>query len=181
MPYGNFYYGKNGFLFKKNGTIGGRYNPSLATICNQPQNVFNKYVYGAGVGASSTAQRRAKLIHAYKGCPQTCGQGQKRLGLYIRGGTNAAALNWTLNNGCPVGVSPEYCTIAEEIPLAPGFYYICDNPSDECGTINTLTINPVSTGNCDVTENVYLQEGLYKICNNPTQCGGNSITVKTIL
>jgi len=101
MTYGNFYYGKTGFYFKKNGAIGARYNPPLGSICNAPQNVNNRYIPGSGVGASSTSQRRAKLINAYKTAPQTCGQCQTRLGVYAQGGSNMYALNWNLNNGCP--------------------------------------------------------------------------------
>jgi hypothetical protein len=66
MPYGNFYYGKTGFFFKKSNAIGNRVNPSLGAICNQPQDVNNRYIPGAGVGASSTAQRRAKAFRAYR-------------------------------------------------------------------------------------------------------------------
>ena len=101
MPYGNFYYGKNGFFFKKSGTTGARYNPSIGAICNQPQDINNRYVPGSGVGASGTAQRRAKMIQAYKTAPQMCGQSPTRLGLYSSGGSNMYALNWNLNNGCP--------------------------------------------------------------------------------
>jgi hypothetical protein len=64
MTYGNFYYGKKGFLFKKQTAGGAKWVQPLATICNQPQNIYNKYVPGSGVGASSTATRRAKLLYA---------------------------------------------------------------------------------------------------------------------
>jgi hypothetical protein len=100
MPYGNFYYGKAGFFYKKSGATGARYNPSLAAICNQPQDVNNRYVPGAGVGASSTAQRRAMLINAYRTVPQGCGEGPQRLGIFAKGGSNACALNWGLYGGC---------------------------------------------------------------------------------
>jgi len=100
MPYGNFYYGKQGFLFKKSGAIGSRYNPSLGAICNQPQDVNNRYVPGSGIGASSTSQRRAKLNHSYRTASQGCGQCVTRLGLYAQGGSNNYALNWGLNSGC---------------------------------------------------------------------------------
>jgi hypothetical protein len=99
MPYGNFYYGKTGFFYKKSGAIGARYNPSLGAICNQPQDINNRYVPGSGVGASSTAQRRAKLIQAYRSKPaavQKYGQGPQRLGVFAQGGSNAYALNWVL-------------------------------------------------------------------------------------
>ena len=100
MPYGNFYYGKNGFFYKKSGATGARYNPSLGAICNQPQDVNNRYVPGAGVGASSVAQRRAMLINAYRTVPQGCGEGPQRLGVFAKGGSNAYALNWGLYGGC---------------------------------------------------------------------------------
>jgi hypothetical protein len=64
MPNGQFWYGPYGFMFKKSGGGGARRNPRYGMICNQPQNVNNKYVPGAGVGATSVAVRRAKLIHA---------------------------------------------------------------------------------------------------------------------
>ena len=46
MTYGNFYFGKDGFLYKKHQKIGARKNPPIGIICNQPQNVWNKYVSG---------------------------------------------------------------------------------------------------------------------------------------
>ena len=83
MPYGNFYYGKNGFFFKKSGLVGGRKNPSIGSICNQPQDVNNKYVPGSGVGGNSIATRRAKLIRATS-CNknQQCGKFFTYLGSY---------------------------------------------------------------------------------------------------
>jgi len=100
MPYGNFYYGKTGFFFKKSGAIGNRRNPSLGAICNQPQDVNNRYVPGSGVGASGIAQRRAKLIQAYRTVPQSCRNGPERLGVFAQGGSNMYALNWSLYSGC---------------------------------------------------------------------------------
>ena len=100
MPYGNFYYGKTGFFFKKSGAIGNRRNPSLGAICNQPQDINNRYIPGSGVGASGTAQRRAKLIHSYRTAPQSCGNGPDRLGVFAQGGSNMYSLNWTLYSGC---------------------------------------------------------------------------------
>jgi hypothetical protein len=98
MPYGNFYYGKTGFFFKKSGATGARYNPSLGAICNQPQDVNNRFVPGSGVGASSTAQRRAKLIQAYRTVAQKDGKGPQHLGVFAQGGSNMYALNWGLYN-----------------------------------------------------------------------------------
>jgi hypothetical protein len=83
MPYGNFYVGKDGFFYKKMTGGGNRRNFSIDAICNQPQNVFNKYVPGAGVGASNIMNRRAKLIRATS-CNknQQCGRFFTQLGLY---------------------------------------------------------------------------------------------------
>ena len=64
MSNGSFYFGKNGFLFKKNTGVGNRRNPKLGLICNQPQDVNNTYVAGSGVGGTSVATRRAKKYHA---------------------------------------------------------------------------------------------------------------------
>jgi len=66
MPYGNFYYGKGGFQFKKMTGGGARRNFAIGAICNQPQDIYNSYVPGAGVGGTSIATRRAKLIRATK-------------------------------------------------------------------------------------------------------------------
>ena len=79
---GQFWYGTNGFLYKKKGGAGGRRNPAYGLICNQPQNIWNKYISGAGVGASSVANRRAKLIHSTS-CNknQVCGQFYRNLSM----------------------------------------------------------------------------------------------------
>lgn len=87
--YGQFWFGGNsfpGFLYKKNNGVGGRrstqFTPGGTTICNQPNEFWNKYTPGSGVGASSVATRRAKMIHAttcYSG--QTCGSFYIQLGL----------------------------------------------------------------------------------------------------
>ena len=83
MPYGNFYYGKDGFFFKKMTGGSVRHNPSIGLICNQPQDVNNRYVSGSGVGASNIANRRAKLLHASKyKINYQAGQIISRLGLY---------------------------------------------------------------------------------------------------
>jgi len=65
---GSFWYGGNkfpGFYFKKNTGVGGRkstlFTAGGTTICNQPNEFWNKYRPGTGgIGASSTANRRAK-------------------------------------------------------------------------------------------------------------------------
>ena len=58
MPFGNFYYGKDGFFFKRMGGAGGRKNPVVR--CNGPIDLNNRYVAGSGVGASSISNRRAR-------------------------------------------------------------------------------------------------------------------------
>jgi len=67
MTYGNFYFGQNGFFYKKKSS-GSRRNPSIGLICNQPQNIWNQYVSGSGVGGHSIATRRAALLRANKPC-----------------------------------------------------------------------------------------------------------------
>jgi hypothetical protein len=71
MPYGNFYFGKDGFFYKKMGGAGGRKNPALGIICNAPQDLNNRYIVGATVGASSMANRRAMRLRAST-CSQFC-------------------------------------------------------------------------------------------------------------
>jgi hypothetical protein len=71
MAYGNFYFGKDGFLYKKNGAIGTRRNFALALICNQPTDINNKYVSGSGVnGAVSSTNYaiRRKMIRNSGNC-----------------------------------------------------------------------------------------------------------------
>ena len=83
MTNGNFYVGKGGFAYKRMGGGGNRRNFPLGIITGIPANVNNKYVPGAGVGASSIANRRAKLIRATICNPnQPCGKFYTRLGLY---------------------------------------------------------------------------------------------------
>jgi hypothetical protein len=83
MTNGNFYVGKGGFAYKRMAGGGGRKNQPLGLITGIPANVNNKYVPGAGVGASSVANRRAKLIRATN-CTGNyqCGRFYTRLGLY---------------------------------------------------------------------------------------------------
>jgi uncharacterized repeat protein (TIGR02543 family) len=66
---GQFWYGSTtnfpGFLYKKNVGVGGRrstkMNPGGGVTCNSSTDLYNKYKPGGGgVGASSTANRRAK-------------------------------------------------------------------------------------------------------------------------
>jgi hypothetical protein len=83
MPYGQLWYGTNGFLYKKNGGAGGRKNPPYGLICGRPTNLYNRYTPGSGVGGTSTSVRRAKNRIATK-CigKQKCNISYTRLGLY---------------------------------------------------------------------------------------------------
>ncbi len=101
--YGQFWFGGNsfpGFLFKRNLGAGARrstqFVPGGSTISNQPNEFWNKYTPGAGVGASSVATRRAKMIHATsctngKQCGKfytQLGQDQIRASIYNNPGSN---------------------------------------------------------------------------------------------
>lgn len=86
--YGQFWFGGNtfpGFLYKKNLGVGTRrstrFTPGGTTVTNQPNEFWNKYTPGSGVGASSVASRRAKMIHATS-CDrsQQCGKFLSQLG-----------------------------------------------------------------------------------------------------
>ena len=97
MPNGSFYVGKGGFQYKRQAGGGNRKNPSIGLITGLPADVNNKYVPGAGVGASSIATRRAKLIHSTSCTAQyPCNRLYSKLGLQMSGGSNAYALNWGL-------------------------------------------------------------------------------------
>lgn len=97
MPYGNFYVGKGGFQYKRSGGGGNRKNPPFGLITGVYADVNNTYVPGAGVGASSIATRRAKLLRSTI-CTQQypCSKSYSRLGLQMSGGSNQYALNWGL-------------------------------------------------------------------------------------
>ncbi len=58
---GSFYFGQYGFLYKKQTGVGARRSSAYATNYNHPEYLYNKYqVGGSGVGAQTTANRRAK-------------------------------------------------------------------------------------------------------------------------
>ena len=95
MPNGSFYVGRGGFQYKRMGGGGNRKNPAYGLITGIPADVNNKYVPGAGVGASSIATRRAKLLRSTVCTEQyPCNQSYSRLGLQMSGGSNRYALNW---------------------------------------------------------------------------------------
>jgi hypothetical protein len=97
MPNGSYWVGRGGFNYKRSGGGGNHRIFSLGAIANRPQDVNNKYVPGAGVGASSIATRRAKLLHSTVCSDQyPCSKSYSRLGLQSSGGSNDYALNWYL-------------------------------------------------------------------------------------
>ena len=89
---GQFWYGRStnfpGFLYKKNTGVGARKSTKMApggnTTCNGPTYIYNKYNPGnTGIGAQSTAVRRAKNIKAAVCGPKIpCGQFYNYLGRY---------------------------------------------------------------------------------------------------
>jgi hypothetical protein len=88
---GQFWYGSSvnfpGFLYKKNLGVGARrctlMNPGGNLYCNKSRHLYNSYRPGTGgVGASSTAQRRAKNRLATVCGDNKCGQFYNYLGLY---------------------------------------------------------------------------------------------------
>jgi hypothetical protein len=102
MPNGSFWVGKGGFNYKRSGGGGNRRNFALGLITNQPADVNNTYVPGAGVGASSIATRRAKMRQATINTPQyPYNRMFNRLGLQAGGGSNDFAYNWYFNDVYP--------------------------------------------------------------------------------
>jgi hypothetical protein len=88
---GNFWYGKNinfpGFLYKKNLGVAGRKSTKMGAggniTCNNSTYLYNKYKPGTGgVGASGTANRRAKNRHATVCNSQNCFPCYTSLGQY---------------------------------------------------------------------------------------------------
>jgi hypothetical protein len=83
---GAFSYGKDGFLYKKNGNVGARrstkFNPGGNSNSNASNYSYNKYSPGnSGIGGQSIAVRRAKNKHAVICSPnQPCGEFYNSLG-----------------------------------------------------------------------------------------------------
>uniref|UniRef100_A0A6C0D690 Uncharacterized protein n=1 Tax=viral metagenome TaxID=1070528 RepID=A0A6C0D690_9ZZZZ len=99
MPNGNFWVGAGGFNYKRSSGAGARRNFALGVITGIPANVDNKYVPGAGVGASSIANRRARLIRSTSCTGRyPCNRSFARLGLQHNGNANNYAVNWYLND-----------------------------------------------------------------------------------
>lgn len=89
--YGNFWYGNRtnfpGFLYKKNVGVGARrstkFGPGGNITCNKQVYLYNKFKPGTGgVGAISTANRRAKNRLATVCQGNQCGQFYTYLGRY---------------------------------------------------------------------------------------------------
>jgi len=106
--YGQFWFGGStfpGFLFKKNVGVGGRrstqFTPGGTTICNKPTELWNKYTPGAGVGASSVATRRAKMINA-----TSCNNNQQCGRFYTQLGQNQIRVSQYNNPGSNLSVYP---------------------------------------------------------------------------
>ena len=107
--YGQFWFGGNsfpGFLFKRNLGAGARrstqFVPGGSTISNQPNEFWNKYTPGAGVGASSVATRRAKRIHA-----TSCSNGQQCGKFYTQLGQDQLRPSIYNNPGSNLSVYPQ--------------------------------------------------------------------------
>ena len=101
---GQFWYGKNGFLYKKNVGVGGRKNPLYGLICNKPTYLYNKYKPGTGgIGASNISNRRAKNRLATVCGDNKCGQFYMYLGLYdnYTGNPNGYFVYPRINGGHP--------------------------------------------------------------------------------
>jgi hypothetical protein len=95
--YGQFYYGPNGFLYKKSYGAGARrttlFNAGGNAVCNKPQYIYNKYKPGgSGIGASNISNRRARNRLATT-CESGCGSFYNYLGRYNNNAGNNAYLN----------------------------------------------------------------------------------------
>lgn len=98
--YGQFWFGGStfpGFLYKKNLGVGARrstqFVPGGSSNCNHPTTLWNSYTPGAGVGSSSIATRRAKMIHA-----TTCTNGKQCGRFYTELGQNQLKLSQNTTN-----------------------------------------------------------------------------------
>jgi hypothetical protein len=77
----SFWYFDYGFIYKNKGAGGCRKNPSYGIITGLPANVNNKYVSGAGVGATNRSVYRAKKrLATVCNSNQQCGKFVMELG-----------------------------------------------------------------------------------------------------
>lgn len=120
MAYGNFYFGKDGFLYKKNGAIGARRNFALGLMCNQPTDINNKYVSGSGVnGAVSSTNYaiRRKMIRNSSNCVNNnCSINYFYLGVPLNG---SPSLNTTCSLLLPRDTPYQVCS---PFPFWGGLY-----------------------------------------------------------
>lgn len=107
--YGQFWFGGNsfpGFLYKKNLGVGSRrstqFVPGGSLVSNQPNEFWNKYTPGSGVGGSSVATRRAKMLHA-----TTCTNGQQCGKFYSQLGQDQIRPSIYNNPGSNLSVYPQ--------------------------------------------------------------------------
>ena len=133
MPYGNFYVGKDGFLYKKMGAVGNRRNFSLGLICNQPTDINNKYVSGSGVSgavSSNSYAIRRKMI---------------------RNSGNCTNRNCSINYffmGVPLGGSPVLSDppVPPEPPVPTTYTVTYDGNTSTEGSVPTDELSPYSAG-----------------------------------
>ena len=89
MPYGNYYFGKNGFLYKKMGGACGRKNPVIR--CNGLINLNNRYISGSGIGATSISNRKALIRNATR-CKAFCLNNNNIISGIVQSGININVL-----------------------------------------------------------------------------------------
>jgi uncharacterized repeat protein (TIGR02543 family) len=161
---GQFWYGNTtnfpGFLYKKNLGVGGRRSTKMApggnTTCNSATDLYNKYKPGGGgVGASSTANRRAKNRLA-----SVCGSSNKCFPCY---NTLGQYSNYTHNpNGfvpCPGTINIISPTPTPTPPSGPYTVTYVGNGSDG-GSIPVDGSSPYIAGSTvTVLGNTFTREG----------------------
>lgn len=123
--YGQFWFGGSsfpGFLYKRNLGAGARRSTQLTPggtlITNQPNQFWNKYTPGAGVGGSNIATRRARMIRA-----TSCTNGQQCGKFYTQLGQDQIRPSIYNNPGSNLSVYPP---APQVIYYTPGF---STNPS----------------------------------------------------
>ena len=182
--YGQFWFGGNsfpGFLYKKNVGVGARrstqFTPGGTTICNQPNEFWNKYKPGTGgIGGSSVATRRAKLRLATVCNEQgKCGNFYKYLGLFDNYTGNGLLASYPILN------TKELLKLAYlmrlGIPYDAAFYIIYNgNPEILVNKFFTPTNMPETPFSGNITNNLTLPN---TYLNNWYQNGTGPITLVT--
>jgi uncharacterized repeat protein (TIGR02543 family) len=156
---GQFWYGSQtnfpGFLYKKNVGVGGRrstkMNPGGGITCNSATDLYNKYKPGGGgVGASSTANRRAKNRLA-----TICGSSNKCFPCY---NTLGQYSNYTHNpNGfipCPGTIN-----ISGSSSTPSGTYTVTYVGNGGFGTLNDPNSPYISGSTVTVIGNTFTRAG----------------------